>query len=108
MRIFLAIAFRCVLVLGLGFTPIANALDMAAMSAPQKDVPPCHAPSHDSQKSDDTRCGGSGHCHCAMANALPSTTVSATKPALASDHPLTVPRLALGNTLSPDTPPPRA
>jgi len=107
MRVFLAIVFRCVLALGLGFTPVANALEMAAMLAPQEDIPPCHAPSQD-QHHADSKCCGTAHCHCAMANALPMATVPAVRPVMASDHPLTVHQLALDNTLPPDTPPPRA
>ena len=107
MRAFLAILLRCVLALGLGFIPVANALDMAAMSAPQEDVPPCHAPSQDSQHSTD-KCCGSAHCHCAMASALPVEPAVRAQPIMPSDHPLTVRPLTLEQSTSPDTPPPRA
>ncbi|MCP5279074.1 MAG: hypothetical protein H6935_12035 [Thiobacillus sp.] len=107
MQTFLAILFRCVLAFGLGFTPVANALDMAAMSAPQEDVPPCHAPSQDSQQSAD-KCCGAAHCHCAMATALPAELPVVAHPIMPSDHPQTVRQLTLQQSVVPDTPPPRA
>lgn len=108
MRVFLAILFRCVLALGLGFVPVANALDMATMTASQDDVPPCHAPSQDQQKSDGNCCGGAGHCHCAMATALPVELPIIAHPIMPSDHPQTVRPLTLQHPVVPDTPPPRA
>lgn len=107
MRAILAIAFRCVLALGLGFIPVANALDMASMMSSRGDIPPCHAPSQ-GQYPVDGKCCGTAHCHCAMANVLPAVTVHVALPAVATPHPLTVHPLALEDTLPPDTPPPRA
>lgn len=109
MHTFLAILFRCVLALGLGFVPVANAFDMLAMTQtthPQEDVPPCHTPSQDQQKSDG-KCCGIGHCHCAMATALPVTLPAIAHPIMPSDHPQTVRQLALQQSVVPDTPPPR-
>ena len=111
MRVFLAILFRCVLALGLGFVPVANALDMVAMTQTtpaQDDVPPCHAPSQDSQKPDGKCCGAAGHCHCAMATALPVELPTIAHPIMPSDHPQTVWPLTLQQPVVPDTPPPRA
>jgi hypothetical protein len=116
MQTFLAILFRCILALGLGFTPVANALDMATMATPkpasqqqaqQEDVPPCHAHSHDQQKPNGKCCGGTGHCHCAMAYALPVELPLVAHPIMPSDHPQTVRLLTLEQSVIPDTPPPR-
>lgn len=108
MHTFLAILFRCVLALSLGFIPVANALDMAAMSAPQEDVPPCHAPNPDQQKTDGKCCGSAGHCHCAMSTALPAELPVVAHPIMPSDHPQTVRQLTLQQPVVPDVPPPRA
>lgn len=108
MRVFLAILFRCVLALGLGFIPVANAFDMAAMAATEEDAPPCHAHDQDQQKHDGKCCGSTGHCHCAMANALPAGMPVIAHPIMPSDHPQTVRQLTLEQSVSPDTPPPRA
>lgn len=108
MQTFLAILFHCALALGLGLVPVANAFDMAAMAAPQEDVPPCHAPSQDHQKPDGNCCGGIAHCHCAMATALPVARSIIAHPFMPSDHPQTVRPLTLQRPVVPDTPPPRA
>lgn len=111
MRTFLAILFRCVLALGMGFIPVANALDMAAMTQgtpSQENVPPCHAPSQDQHKLDGKCCGSVGHCHCAMATALPSALPVIAHPIMSSDHPQTARQLTLEQPAVPDTPPPRA
>ncbi len=112
MRVFLAIMFRCVLALGLGFVPVANAFDMLAMtqtSPSQEDAPPCHMPCHDQQNGNDKCHGGSGqgHCHCAMATALPVALPGMAHPIMPSDHPQTVRHLTLQQSVIPDTPPPR-
>lgn len=107
MRLILAILFRCILALGLGFTPVANALSMAAPAAHAKDAPPCHAPCHDEQKPAGKCCGSANPCHCAMATALPATLPSFASPAGLADHPQTVRRFALEQSTIPDTPPPR-
>lgn len=108
MRILLAILFRCVLALGLGFIPVANALDMAAMTATQEDAPPCHGSSQDQHQPDGKCCGGAGHCHCAMATALPAKLPVVAHPEMPTDHPQTARRLTLQQPVIPDTPPPRA
>lgn len=108
MRVFLALLFRCVLALGMGFVPVANALDMAAMVAPQEDLPPCHTPSQDQPDPDGKCCGDVGHCHCAMSTALPAAMAVAAHPGTPSDHPQTARHLALQQPVIPDTPPPRA
>lgn len=108
MRVFLAVLLRCVLALGLGFTPVANAFAMAAMTATQEDVPPCHSPCQGHQKTDGDAGSGGGHCHCAMATALPTAEPELAHPVMPSDHPQTVRQLALKQPVIPDTPPPRA
>lgn len=108
MQTFLAILFRCVLALGLGFVPVANAFDMAAMPAPQEDLPPCHTPSQDQPDPDSKCCGDGGQCHCAMSTALPADLAVVAHPVMPSDHPQTVRHLALQHPVIPDTPPPRA
>lgn len=108
MKTFLAILFRCVLALGLGFTPVANAFYMAAMAAPQEAVPPCHAPAQEAQKPDGKCCGSMSQCHCAMATALPASVAVVAHVLTPADHPQTVLRLPLEQPLTPETPPPRA
>lgn len=108
MGTFLAVIFRCVLALGLGIIPVANAFDMVAMTESQEDVPPCHAHSPEQQKFDGKCCGGMGHCHCAMANVLPTAMPVVAHPIMPSDHPQTVRPLTLEQPVVPDTPPPRA
>jgi hypothetical protein len=111
MRFFLAILFRCVLALGLGFTPVANALSMAAMAtpqpAPQEDNPPCHAPSEDHKTSQDKCCGNVAQCHCAMATALPTCCATLPVPTVLSEHPQTARPFPHDHSIIPDTPPPR-
>lgn len=111
MRTYLAILFRCVLALGMGFVPVANAFDMVTLTQTtpsQEDAPPCHAPKPDQQKTDGKCCGSIGHCHCAMATALPADLPVVAHPIMSSDHPLTVRQLTLEQPVVPDTPPPRA
>ncbi len=106
MRVFLIILLRCVLALGLGFTPVANALSMATMAASQEDHPPCHAPVQ--QHPDGKCCHAAGHqCHCAMSICLPADVAAVTPGTPPSDHPQTAHRLVLGQTSLPETPPPR-
>ncbi|HNQ05029.1 MAG TPA: hypothetical protein PKH69_10495 [Thiobacillaceae bacterium] len=107
MRPFLVIFLRCILGLGLGFTPVANALEMASMATPRQGPPSCHAAEADQHRTDG-KAQGKAHCHCAMSIALPVTTGPDGKTVVASDHPLTEPRLLLGGAFLPDTPPPRA
>ena len=107
MRLFLTMVFRCVLALGLGFTPVANALSMATMAVPQEEAPPCHNPNHEQQKPTGKCCGTTSQCHCAMATALPAALSLIAPPTLLSDHPQTVRLLALEHPVIPDTPPPR-
>lgn len=107
MQTFLAILFRCVLALSLGFIPVANAFDMADMTTSQDDAPPCHAPDTDQHKPDGKCCGGVNHCHCAMANVLPTAMPVVAYPVMPSDHPQTARQLALQQPVIPDTPPPR-
>ncbi len=107
MRAFLALCLRCVLVLGLGFTPVANALNMATMAASQEETPPCHAPIHQPHHADGKGCNTAGQCHCAMAICLPAAVATGTHAAPPSDHPQTAHRLVLGQTFIPETPPPR-
>lgn len=110
MRAVMAILFRCVLALGLGFTPVANAFDMATLTAAphsREDAPPCHAHSQ-TQDVPDSKChGGAGHCHCSIATALPAESPVITHTLMPPDHPQTARRLTLEHPLSPDTPPPR-
>ena len=105
MRDFLAILLRCVLVLGLAFVPVANALNMAAMAADQDDRPPCHAPVQ--PPPDGKCCKAASQCHCAMSACLPAEVAAATPTLPCSDHPQTARRLALGPSATPETPPPR-
>jgi hypothetical protein len=107
MRIVLTILFRCVLALGLGFTPVANALSMATMAVPQQEAPPCHTPSPEQQSPAGKCCGTASHCHCAMATALPAQLPASSLPNMPSDHPQTVQGVALEQPHIPDTPPPR-
>ena len=107
MRVFLAILLRCVLALGLGFAPVANAFDMAAMMIDQEDAPPCHTPCPDQQNPAGECCGGGGHCHCVMATALPVDQAVNASPCMPSDHPQTIRQLTLHQSIVPDTPPPR-
>ncbi len=104
---FLAMLLRCALVLALGFTPVANALEMAAMSPARETPPPCHAPATD-QPSQDGKIQTAAHCHCAMSIALPTAGMPTQRPDPVADHPLTVHHLILGGIFLPDTPPPRA
>ena len=105
MNQFLALLLRCVLVLGLGFTPVANALSMAALDSHRQGTPPCHVSSHHQP---DGKCGGATlHCHCAVANALPSAPAVIVAPLQRSNHPQTVHPLFLEQVVDPETPPPR-
>jgi hypothetical protein len=108
MQTFLAILFRGALAFSLAFVPVANALDMAAMTASPADAPPCHAPVQSHQDADGTCCGGGGHCHCAMTTALPARLSVIAHPARLSDHPQTARQLTLEQAVLPDTPPPRS
>ncbi|MEW5771360.1 MAG: hypothetical protein AB1831_13475 [Pseudomonadota bacterium] len=101
MRTFLAILLHCFLALGVGFVPVANAMNMAAMANQQQDLPPCH------QHAKDKGTVAAGHCHCAMTVALPAGLPPLQHPATPSDHPQTVRQLPLALAASPDTPPPR-
>lgn len=107
MRTFLTILFRCFLALGLGFVPVANALNMAEMAIPQEKAPPCHTPSPEQDNPAGKCCGTASHCHCAMATTLPAGLPLITPPTLLSDHPQTVRLLVLEQSVIPDTPPPR-
>jgi hypothetical protein len=107
MRLFLTVLLRCVLVLGLGFTPVANAVSMAALDSHPADAPPCHMPSHAQQKPDGKCCVASTQCHCAMAIVLPTVPATIATPRQQADHPQTVRLLALAQAVIPDTPPPR-
>lgn len=107
MRIFLTILFRCFLVLGLGLTPVANAMSMATMAVPREKAPPCHTPSPGQESPAGKCCGTASQCHCAMATALPAGLPPITPPTLLSDHPQTVRLLVLEQAVIPDTPPPR-
>ena len=107
MRRFLALLLRCVLVLGLGFTPVANALNMAALDSTQAPESDCHAPCHKQHHPGHKCCTSTAHCHCATANALPVALPIPATPRPLSDHPQTVHLLTLQQTVTPDTPPPR-
>jgi hypothetical protein len=113
MRNFLAFMFRCLLALSLVCLPVANAFAMGAMTASQgnaqarEDVPPCHTSGQDPREADG-KCCGVGHCHCAMANALPVDLPVVAARIMPSDHPQTVRPLTLQQSVVPDTPPPRA
>jgi hypothetical protein len=108
------VLIRLMLVLGLAYTPLAQAFAMAAMTSPQQEsasVCPHHAEAGkaDSAPSKPGGCcakKGSA-CHCAMTLALVSSTLPATSSA-SSDHPVSAPRLISSAQPAPESPPPRA
>lgn len=105
----LTLFLRCFLVIGLAFAPVANAMNMAQMAFSQTDTPPCHSPAEQPSSSQDQSDGacGAGHCHCAMSTALPLPILGQALTPRQTSHPQTASRLALGQTGTPEIPPPR-
>lgn len=105
---FLVMFMRCMLVVSLAFVPVANAMNMAAMTSCQDAEPPCHMHGKAQQKHDAAGGHASSQCHCAMAICLPPAATSLSRASTLSDHPQTVLRLAIGQNAVPETPPPQA
>lgn len=107
-RSFLILALRCVLALGLAFTPVANALNMSRMATNQEDRLPCHEPAEQqADAADSSCCNSASQCHCAMATCLPADVAIVPPAFLLPEHPQTVRHLTLGLSSLPETPPPR-
>lgn len=104
---FRTLILYCVVALGLAFVPVANALNMAAIAAPQQ-PPSCHAPAKPLQHPDGKCCQTAGQCHCAMAVCLPTDFAAPGRTPNPSAHPQTACRFAVGQTAVPETPPPIA
>ncbi|TCJ14757.1 hypothetical protein EZJ19_09250 [Parasulfuritortus cantonensis] len=109
------VLLRQFLVLALACSPLAQPMALAA--AGEETAPaamqgcPHHAAMHvsgaDHNKPGECPCKKGSPCHCAMTAAL-TTAIAATWTRTGSEHPVSVPRLALSVLPAPEPPPPRA
>lgn len=114
-RSFLAILLRLILALSLAFSPLAQPMAMAALADAQPAQVEGGCPHHAQAANADSGQPRPGDCcykkgaacHCAMAAALPASTLPAPA-ATPSDHPVSVPRLSASVLPAPEPPPPRA
>lgn len=105
---------RLMVVLGLVCSPMAHALAMAAMTAPQTASASAGCPHHaksaqaspEPAKPGDCCVKKGSACHCAMAVALPTAALPAAL-STPSEHPVSVPRLIASILPTPEPPPPR-
>lgn len=108
LRGLLDLLLRLFLTLGLALSPLAHPLAMASLATQQPEsvgACPHHAKSEQPKPGDCCFSNGTS-CHCAMTVALPAPILSlAAQPA--SDHPLSIPRLAASRLPAQEPPPPR-